>query len=458
MTGAVIPAIFAILLAAAPEAAIAAEVEAEIEDRAKTVVAERLGVSAGQVDLLMQIALDPYAFATRLRRSLEQMQDLFLNDPTLAPITKAIWVLYQERGGSWSVRARTDGESTGTVGAGIGVDAAYDLGLCRLIGVAGDGELYRAPEGDGFTGYVQATGCLPIFGNTIEMTVRRLTDVRPSLAGLPRTPVGRISGWNVDADLRFLRFRWSWHQLDLMHLTFDFDFLDVDEVPGAVGGYAIGGEVVRWTRRGQGARGRDEVWRFVPLRFEGWGSGEAKDELGDDGQVFALAPIAIEGLALGPVGVDLALWYTRANALPARPVGDERQEEATLGVDTTLMFGTRTLALALGGRRDLDAALGGLVLETRGSLAVEWRRRSGLARAEGWVASQELIPYGADTHTEVLGGGRVGYGVPLGAHVDLWLQAEAGRSWYADLEDTSGEPSFTVRGLASIVAAYGDTF
>lgn len=451
-----IPALLALLLATTPVESVVDQVNEEIETRAKAVVAERLGVSADQLDLLVQLTSDPYAFAVRMRRSLEEMQDLFLNDPALGPITKAIWVLYQQRGGSWSARARADGESTGFVGAGVGVEAAYDLGLCRLVGVGGDGELYRAPEGSGFAGYVQATGCLPIFGNTLEMTVRRLADVRPSLMGLPRTPVGRLSGWNVDADLRFLRFRWSWHQLDLMHLSFDFDFYDVDDVPGAVGGYAIGGEVVRWARRGRGAMGRDEVWRFAPLRFEGWGSGEAKDKLGDDAQVFALAPLAVEGLALGPLGVDLALWYTRANALP--PVGDGSQKESTFGVDGAVQIGDRTLALAIGGRHDVDAALGGLVLETRGSLAAEWRRRGGLARAEGWVASQELIPFGGPRHTEVLGGGRVGYGIPLGGHVDVWLQAEAGRSWYADLEDTSGEPSFTVRALASIVAAYGDTF
>ena len=351
------------------------------------------------------------------------------NDPIVGPVLESLIAMYKDRLWTFSAHAAVTGETTPLAGVSAGAEVTWDSGLCRLL-IAGANAQLASDDGDGLAA-LSATigGCLPLPGNTLEVSYTLERDVRPALGTRALIQRGRYDADTFAAAVRFWRFRFARDQIDIMRLSFVIDILRQDDAAGTEldsGQVDLGIVITQWDRKGKGFLGKDQRWGFVPLRIRSRADAAPADDLFFDDNTITLSPLRLEGLRLGSrnLAFNAEVGSVRG-AITDRSGGPNLFNVHHPFVDVSVDAGVPRLNGRLGYRHDLEPALAdSFLVEDRGTASAQWFVASSLIGIDGFVARSRLVAELGNSPADVNAGGGLRFGHAVGRYAQAVARAE----------------------------------
>lgn len=378
----------------------------------------------------------------------EELQKLRA-DPLVGPVIDSLIAMYRDRVWTFYGQSAITADSSPMGGLSAGAEVTWDSGLCRLLVASGDAQLYHD---DGDTGGALAGtvgGCLPLPGNTLELSYTLERGVRPALINRALLLDERYDSDTFTLGLRFWRFRFTRHQVDVFPLGFVAEILRQDDATGQTiesGQVDVDVAVTRWDRRRRGFLGRDQRWSFVPIRIRSRADAAPADELFFDNNVLTISPVRVESLMLGPVALTSELGSVRGQVTDGEVVVHDAHH---LYAEVNIEAGWPDLFGGLEYRHTLEPAPADqFLVEDRVTARGQWATGPSLLAAESYVAASRLLSE-TDSEAEPTGGGIFRYGHQLSGHLQAAIMVEAARSLLDD--------QWQYRASASLIGATSAT-
>lgn len=331
---------------------------------------------------------DPDAVWQEVLRDYDQL----LQDPVAAALVGN--VLRQYRGGYVGITA-TAGVTTDLdtpVAGNAAVDVAYQLPLCRVLGVNGSG-LAGYADGDGLASWsLGGTACLPLPADTIQVSYTHRENVRTSLFSRPVVLTDRTTDDVVGIEVR--PYRWLGEHNNIDVLPFDIG-IDVSRDAQTSG---FGTQVVtldmsptRWHRRGKGLPGADQTYEFV--KFHLIFQEDDKSLGGRTATINTISPLTVDGIHLGPdvtFGADVGFLQAYADTAYAsnNRLVSMNAAHSEVWIDTAVApFGAELRAT----HTILPTYDGQLVRDNRIAATMQLATATYTARAAGFLGRDEIL-------------------------------------------------------------------
>lgn len=414
----------------------------ELVDRARD-----LARTATEVRDFLYYLSDPRGF----QYDLYATQDLILKDPVLGPLARNLASLYAGRVWTFTAQAQAMGDTATPASAAVGASIAWDAPLCRLFEAQASGQVFYEDDGPAAAMAWGVGGCLPLPFDTFELGYRGRRSVRTSLLAIPIVSGDRQSGDTVYSNLRFYRWLSANHQIDVMPMSFNFDWANQAGTTSFQSWASLG--PVHWARRGKGYGGRDQTYDFARVAFTTLGLyDQTYDPL-----VVTISPLAIDGIRLGDhVAIGLDLGWNLGELYDGQEVAGRPK---ALYFDASVIGGAERATVEVHLRNAMQPTIEYQLLdEDRLTARLDANRDAGWLRVDGFVSHARLIGLDRASQKVWTYGAGADVTLALTEHVFGYARAEAARGIVVDRVRELPATALALRGTIGVTTQLQSTW